>query len=93
MVTNAIAPVLRSIPADQIDPNPWNPNRMVDERFEEYVAEVRRLKRLPKPVVVRQLEDRYQNRRRRTRLACRPRGWLCRGLVRSRRSERIYRSA
>ena len=61
MATVAITqPVIKSILVALIDPNPWNPNRMDEEKFGEYVAEVHRLGRLPKPVVVRKLGDRYQ---------------------------------
>ena len=37
--------------------NTYNPNQMSDEEFAELVAEVRRLDRLPKPVVVRRHEQ------------------------------------
>ena len=54
-------PEITTIPFDQIHPNPWNPNRMAEEQAQEYVEEVRRLERLPKPVVVRKKEeDRYE---------------------------------
>ena len=36
-----------------LQPNDYNPNQMADERFAELVEEVRRLGRLPKPVVAR----------------------------------------
>lgn len=36
-----------------LHPNDYNPNRMTDEEFGELVSEVKRLGRLPKPVVVR----------------------------------------
>jgi ParB/RepB/Spo0J family partition protein len=38
---------------EQLQPNDYNPNRMTDEEFAEFVEEVRHLGRLPKPVVVR----------------------------------------
>ena len=37
----------------QIHQNNYNPNRMTDDEFQELVAEVRHLGRIPKPVVVR----------------------------------------
>ena len=41
--------------------NAWNPNEMSDDQFAEYVAEVKHLGHLPKPIVCRPLEDgRYQ---------------------------------
>ena len=43
-----------------LDENPWNPNVMEEEEYEELVAEVRRLGRVPKPVVVRQTGRRYE---------------------------------
>jgi len=45
------------IPLEQIQPNPFNPNRMSEEQFQEYVEEVRRLGRLPKPIVIRPVKD------------------------------------
>ena len=47
------------LPTDQLQPNDYNPNRMTDEEFAELVEEVRHLGRLPKPVVVREVEDGY----------------------------------
>src|SRR5215208_6586730 len=41
------------LPTEALSPNNWNPNRMTDEEFAELVEEVRYLRRLPKPVVVR----------------------------------------
>jgi ParB/RepB/Spo0J family partition protein len=38
---------------EQLQPNDYNPNRMTEEEFAEFVEEVRHLGRLPKPVVVR----------------------------------------
>ncbi len=48
------------LPVNEMRPNAWNPNRMTDEAFAEYVTEVRRLGRLPKPIVVRPVRDGYQ---------------------------------
>jgi ParB/RepB/Spo0J family partition protein len=48
------------IPTDQVDPNLWNPNELTAEQRAELLAEVRRLGRLPKPVVVRRKGDRYE---------------------------------
>jgi ParB/RepB/Spo0J family partition protein len=42
-----------NLPTDSLKPNAYNPNVMTQEEFAELVAEVRHLKRLPKPVVVR----------------------------------------
>jgi ParB/RepB/Spo0J family partition protein len=47
------------LPAEQLRPNDYNPNRMTAEEFQELLAEVRHLKRLPKPVVVRRCGDVY----------------------------------
>jgi ParB-like chromosome segregation protein Spo0J len=46
--------VIQVIDTSLIAANSFNPNRMSDEEFGEYLAEVRRLGRLPKPIVVRQ---------------------------------------
>ena len=48
------------IAVDRLDPNPWNPNRMSKAAFNEYVAEVRHLGRLPKPITCRPVGDRYE---------------------------------
>jgi ParB/RepB/Spo0J family partition protein len=45
---------------DQLDPNPWNPNELTDEQRAELLAEIQRLGRLPKPIVVRPRGDRYE---------------------------------
>ena len=42
-----------TIQIDSISPNSYNPNEMTGAGFEELVAEVRHLGRIPKPVVVR----------------------------------------
>jgi ParB/RepB/Spo0J family partition protein len=54
------APNLTLLPVGAIDPNNYNPNRMTDEEFAEYVTEVRRLGRIPKPIVVRPIGSRYE---------------------------------
>lgn len=41
------------IPIELLDPNDYNPNRMTEAEFNEFVAEIIRLGRLPKPVVAR----------------------------------------
>ena len=51
---------IESISVESIHPNKYNPNRMDDDAFAEYVAEVKHLGRLPKPMVVRQNEDGYE---------------------------------
>jgi len=48
------------IAIDQLDPNPWNPNKLTNEQFAELLAEVRRLGKLPKPIVVRPSGDRFE---------------------------------
>jgi hypothetical protein len=40
------------LPAGQLRPNDYNPNRMTDAEFAELVTKVRHLGRLPKPVIV-----------------------------------------
>jgi hypothetical protein len=50
-------PHLQMIPIGSIKPNTFNPNRMSEREFAEYVAEVRHLGRLPKPTVVRPRGD------------------------------------
>jgi len=46
---------------DQLKPNQYNPNRQTEAEFAENVGEVRRLGRLPKPIVVRRNgDDTYQ---------------------------------
>jgi ParB/RepB/Spo0J family partition protein len=45
---------------DRIDPNHYNPNRQDEVEFAEFVAEVQRLGRLPKPIVVRPIGERYE---------------------------------
>ena len=50
-------PNLQTLLTCQLVPNHWNPNQMSDEQFDQLVAEVRRLGRLPKPIVVRALDD------------------------------------
>jgi hypothetical protein len=52
-----VSPPSATISIDQLIPNSWNPNRMSDSAFQEYVAEVRHLGTLPKPVVCRPLGD------------------------------------
>ena len=49
----------KKIAVDQIHPNPFNPNKMNEEEFYQYVEEVEHLERLPKPVIVRPLYDGY----------------------------------
>jgi ParB family chromosome partitioning protein len=53
------AAVITTLPADTLHPNEYNPNRMTEAEYAELVAEVRHLKRLPKPVVVRPDGDGY----------------------------------
>ncbi|MCE9554760.1 MAG: ParB/RepB/Spo0J family partition protein [Planctomycetes bacterium] len=48
------------IPTSKIRPNPYNPNRMTKSKFLEYVAEAIHLGRLPKPLIVRQVDDYFE---------------------------------
>lgn len=48
------------IPVGSIRPNEYNPNRMTDDEYDELVAEVRHLRRLPKPVIVRPDNDGFE---------------------------------
>ena len=52
--------VLNEIAVDQIHPNPFNPNKMNEEEFDQYVEEVEHLERLPKPVIVRPIDDGFE---------------------------------
>ncbi len=45
--------MIKEIPVEKLTPNNFNPNQMDKESFEQYVAEVRHLGRLPKPIIVR----------------------------------------
>lgn len=45
---------------DQLTPNNYNPNELTAAEFDELVAEVRNLGRLPKPVVVRSVASGWQ---------------------------------
>ncbi len=45
---------------ERLQPNPWNPNQMTEAEFVELVDEVRRLGRVPKPIVVRPLGDLFE---------------------------------
>lgn len=51
---------LAMLPTESLVPNAWNPNRMRENAFAEYVAEVRRLGRLPKPIVCRPVGDKFE---------------------------------
>lgn len=48
---------LRWLPVSSLQPNPHNPNRMTAKNFNAYVREAERLGNLPKPTIVRSLED------------------------------------
>ena len=48
---------LESILISDIVPNGYNPNRMSNEEFDEYVTEVKHVGQLSKPIVVRRLND------------------------------------
>jgi ParB/RepB/Spo0J family partition protein len=45
---------------DKLIPNPWNPNKMSELEFQELVAEVKHIKTIAKPIVVRRVGDMYQ---------------------------------
>ncbi len=44
---------LETVPVNRLRENDWNPNEMDEDDFEQLVAEVRRLGRVAKPIVVR----------------------------------------
>ena len=48
------------LPVSSLRPNDWNPNRLADDEYQQLVAEMRRLGRVPKPVVVRRSGDAYE---------------------------------
>ena len=52
--------VFKKIAVDQIHPNSFNPNKMGEEEFEQYVEEVEHLERLPKPIIVRLKDSGYE---------------------------------
>ena len=54
---NTSQPELIQVAVDHLVPNDYNPNRMTSDEFQELVAEVRRLRRLPKPIVARWVGD------------------------------------
>jgi ParB/RepB/Spo0J family partition protein len=54
-----VTTTLTLLPVDRLHANEYNPNRMPEEEYAELVTEVRHLKRLPKPVVVRLNGDGY----------------------------------
>lgn len=47
------------IPIDLLEPNTWNPNRMSSECFEQLTYELKRMRKPPKPIVVRPDGDTY----------------------------------
>lgn len=51
----------KKIPLSKINPNPWNPNEMTSEEFDELVYEIKHNARPSKPIVLRpQEEDTYE---------------------------------
>ena len=48
-----MTPGIVQLPPDRLHANDYNPNRMSEDAFAEFLAEVKHLGRLPKPVVVR----------------------------------------
>lgn len=51
---------ITQVRVDELDANPWNPNRMSEVAFREYVEEVQHLQAIPKPIVCRPVGDRFQ---------------------------------
>ncbi len=51
---------LEAVAVEKLRANPWNPNRMEPDEFDEYCAEVKHLGRLPKPCVVRRSGDDFE---------------------------------
>lgn len=51
---------LEMIPVSRLRENDWNPNEMDEDDFEQLVAEVRRLGRVAKPVVVRPCGEHFE---------------------------------
>ena len=58
--TPSAASQIVMIPVGKLRPNRYNPNRLTLEQFQENVAEVRRLGRPAKPIVVRRVADEYE---------------------------------
>ena len=56
----AASPLFRMISTGRIDPNDYNANEMSPKEFTALRAEVRRLGRPPKPIVVREVGERYE---------------------------------
>lgn len=48
---------MKTLATNKLRPNDYNPNRMTDSEFAEFVAEIKHLGRLPKPIVVRSGND------------------------------------
>jgi len=48
---------MKTLAINKLRPNDYNPNRMTDSEFAEFVAEIKHLGRLPKPIVVRPGND------------------------------------
>lgn len=51
---------LEMIPVSRLRENDWNPNEMDEDDFEQLVAEVRRLGRVAKPIVVRPCGEHFE---------------------------------
>jgi hypothetical protein len=45
------------VDVDDVRPNEWNPNQLTEQEFGQFCDEVRRLGRLPKPIVARPIND------------------------------------
>jgi ParB-like chromosome segregation protein Spo0J len=50
---------IRMLPVSRISENGYNPNEMSAQDMDEYAAEVERLGRLPRPLVVRPAGDNF----------------------------------
>jgi len=59
-MTNKSTGSITHLPINQLQPNAWNPNQMTDTQFRELVEEVRRLGRVPKPIVVRHHGEQFE---------------------------------
>jgi len=44
---------MKTLATNKLRPNDYNPNRTTDSEFAEFVAEIKHLGRLPKPIVYR----------------------------------------
>jgi len=59
-MTELATHTIATLSINQLQVNPWNPNGMTDAEFQELTDEIRRLGRVPKPVVVRPKGDSFE---------------------------------